>query len=133
MYGASQSRFAYLWPPIVDKASAEQAAKLGYYGAVWAAVGSAVLFVLSMAGVTAGNEYGWLDAIVFAILAWRIRKFSKIAISIAFGLFSIAFVLLMAENQNGAHAAGGGFAGLWLLNGARGIFSQYRKVAAEAH
>lgn len=106
MYSASEARLAHFWPTIIDKASAEQAARLGFVGAAWAAAGSAIISALSIAGVSAGNEWAWIDALIFIILAWRIRRFSKTAISIALALFLIGYTLVLVENPNGAHIAG---------------------------
>ncbi len=70
----------WVWPTITDRASAESAAKQGLWAAVWCAVVTAFVATLSLAGMTVLNGIdasSYVDALLFALIAWRIHHHSR--------------------------------------------------------
>ena len=72
----------WFWPTITDKASAESAANQGLWAAAWCAGVTSLLATLSLAGITVLNGIdasSYVDALLFALIAWRIHHRSRVA------------------------------------------------------
>ncbi len=73
---------AWVWPAITDTTSAETAAKQGLWAAVWCAGVTALLATLSLAGISVFSGIdasSYVDALLFALIAWRIHHCSRVA------------------------------------------------------
>ena len=121
------------WPAVTDLPAAISASDQGY----WSAVGVAVLTGFSsaialfrnsdLAGV---NGWSFIDAAVFGMIAWRIRRRSRIFAVAGLCLF-IAEKVLQAIVVGQFGIAGlfvSGFIILLFINGIRGTFAIHRLV-----
>lgn len=124
------------WPEISDQATAAEAAKSGFWAAICVAVVTAVFATIALVTqkeVASIDPWAYLDAVFFAIIAWRIKKYSRVFAVIGILLFIIEKAIL-AQTQG---AAGLPLAVIFLLmfiNGARGVFAyhKYSKTPEEA-
>jgi hypothetical protein len=117
------------WPTITDQASAIEASKAGFWAAVAVASFTAAFttYVLvtqkEFTSLTAG---AYANAVLFSIIAWRIRRYSK--------FFAIAGILLFIFEKIMQFFQGEGIKGLPLallillmfVSGVRGVFAYHR-------
>ena len=73
-----------IWPEITHTEIAKKAARQGFWAAVFCASMTAVLSILGHAGIEVFGikNFGLLelgDAVLYAVIAWRIYKMSRIA------------------------------------------------------
>lgn len=118
----------WYWPAIVDLESARAATQSGF----WAAgIVAGVTAILATIAVVFGNEIGgfsawaYIDAVAFGIIAWRVKRFSRVFALAGIALFVFERIVA-AQSQS---TAGWGVAALLLLgfvNGARGVFAYHR-------
>ena len=120
----------WFWPPIQDKPSAVAASNLGVSGAVIVAVFTTILATYSLiSGSTGGVIYAWafVDAILFAIIAFGIRRRSRIFAIAGLCLFAIEKGFQFSEFHFSVPSLF--IAGLVLVlfvNGIRGTFELHR-------
>ncbi|TFW30494.1 hypothetical protein [Massilia horti] len=123
------------WPTITDQASAIEASKAGYWAAVIVAVVTAAFATFALMlqkEIVAVGPLAYIDAVLFAVIAWRIKKYSK--------FFAVAGVVLFVI-EKALLAPAQGVAGLPLaivvllmfVNGARGVFAYHRYAIGETH
>jgi hypothetical protein len=117
------------WPTITDKASAIEASRAGFWAAVAIASITAAFTTYTLVTqkeFTSFTAGAYIDAILFSIIAWRIRRFSK--------FFAIAGVVLFIFGKIIQFSQGEGVQGLLLavlillmfISGARGVFAYHR-------
>lgn len=90
----------WIWPSIVDIATAQKAAKQGAWAAVFVA---AVTTVFSTIGQLNNNFMGfdawsYLDAVLFAIIAFGIFKYSRTAAILGLLLYLLERAVMWAEH-----------------------------------
>lgn len=75
------NRLKWIWPAIFDATSAENAAKQGFWAALYCCVATIILVVLASSGVQLGgfNLYALTDAFLFAVIGFGIWKKSRTA------------------------------------------------------
>jgi hypothetical protein len=125
---------SWYWPKIGNVADAIEASNRGFWAAVFVAAITAVIATISLLAKTDVayiNSLAYVDAALFAIIAWRIRRRSK--------FFAVAgLVLFVFENvvQFSAHPQlaifGWVMALLFILlfiSGVRGTFAFHRLSA----
>lgn len=124
----SATRKNPIWPEITDLESAASAARSGFWAAaIVAAVTAAVATWAAVSGssVLSINSWAYLDAILFAVIAWRIRRYSRAFAVAGMLLFTVEKALLFVENG----AAGWPLALVLLLMfiaGVRGTVAYHR-------
>lgn len=72
-------RFRWLWPVITNENEAQKAAKSGAYGAVFIAVCTCALSLIGIATkepFLGMDGWGMVDAFLFAVIAWRMFRYS---------------------------------------------------------
>ncbi len=128
----TQQKSNWAWPAIEDKESAIAASKKGMWAAFIVAVVTALIATLAMAmhkDIAGIDAWAYLDAGLFAVIAWGIKHLSRAAAVIGLLLF-IAERIDMAVSQHN-------FSILSLLvllmfvNGARGTFGYHRYAKDE--
>lgn len=116
------------WPTITDQASAIEASRAGFWAAVAVASITAVFATISLViqkEIATINPWAYVDAVIFAVIAWRIKKYSKF-FAVAGVVFFIIEKALLAQTQG---AKGWPLAIVLLLmfiSGARGVFAYHR-------
>ena len=84
-------RYSWLWPTITDAASAKEACRAGSGAAIFVAAVTAIVATASMISHTTvmGIDSGaFVDAAIFALLAWRIRRLSRVAAVFALVMYT---------------------------------------------
>lgn len=124
---------AWYWPTIEDESSAEEATKaaVGVSGLI--AAMTALLAVLSMFDhlpILGLDEWGLLDAVIFALIAWRISKVSRAWAVVGLLMFLVEMGAKLATNPSGALGVMTIIFMLTYINAIRGAFAyhQYRKA-----
>lgn len=120
----------WYWPQIGNVADAEQASNAGMWAALVCA-GVTTLFatvaVFSHGAIMGINGWAYVDALLFALIAWRIRARSKVFAVIGLGLFVLEKVFQFATQPK---AGVGIFLAIVLLfafiSGVRGTFAYHR-------
>lgn len=118
-----------LWPKIVDAETARGAVNQGFWAAVLVAATTTVFATIALVlqkDVASINAWAYLDAIIFGVIAWRIRRFSRAFAVGGVALFVIEKSLMIADSHGPV---------AWLLlalilllmfiNGARGTFAYH--------
>lgn len=128
----------WYWPTFGNLADAVQASNQGMWAAVFCAAATALMATASIFvarganGIMGVTPAAYLDAVLFAIVAWRIRARSKAFAVAGLGLFLIEKIYQFATQPQ---ALGFGiFVAVILLlcfiSGVRGNFA-YHRFAAE--
>ena len=117
------------WPPLNDMESAKKAARQGVWAAGIVAVVTALLAVLAGRGVKVLNIDSWafVDAALFAIIAFGIHKMSRVA-AVAWVCLYVLERLYMWQT-NGVKAGGiimPVILTLAFINSIRGTFTHHR-------
>ena len=81
-----ESAFWNLWPEMESRASAIQVTRQGVLAAALSSALTALISALSVGGYTL---YNFLDAFIFAIVAWRIYR-----LSFSWSIFGLVFFLV---------------------------------------
>ena len=116
------------WPEIVDIETAQKAAKCGYWAAIWVAIVTAVFATIAIVtqkaiGSIDGSAY--LDAVMFAFFAWRIKKYSRVFAVIGLVIFLLEKIMLMSMMTAGSWIQAAVMF-LLFLHGIRGVFAYHR-------
>jgi len=91
-------KFSWLWPEIVDIKTAQQAAKYGYWAAIWVVGFSAAVASIAIISSTEFNFLdggAYVDAALFAVVAWRIKQYSRIFAIVGTLLFVLEKIIFM--------------------------------------
>ena len=116
------------WPKISDQDSAIEASKAGFWAALTVAIITAVFATIALVShkdIASINASAYLDAILFSIIAWRIKNYSKFFAVVGVLLFLIEKVVQFQSSG----AQGWPLAIILLLmfiSGARGVFAFHR-------
>lgn len=73
------SRWNWIWPVITNEGEAKNASKSGAGGALFVAVCTGTIAVIAIATrqtILGIDGYGLVDAVLFALIAWRLFKYS---------------------------------------------------------
>ena len=116
------------WPTISDQSSAIEASKAGFWAALSVAVITALFATIALVThkeIASVNVSAYVDAVLFSIIAWRIKNYSKIFAVVGVVLFLI---------EKGLQFQSSGAQGLPLaiilllmfVSGARGVFAYHR-------
>jgi len=127
----------WYWPELGNLADAEQASNQGFWAAVVCGVITALFAtVAAFSGkdIIGINPLAYADAVLFGVIAWRIRARSKTFAVIGLALFVIEKILQLATQP--ASLGFGIFVAVALLfafiNGVRGTFAYHRMKEAMA-
>ncbi|WP_052135300.1 hypothetical protein [Collimonas arenae] len=108
--------------------SAQKAVKYGYWAAIIVAIVTAIFSTIAMAAqkkIATIDGTAYLDAALFAFIAWRIKKYSKMFAVIGVVLFLIEKILLI-KTMGGAGLFQAVFVMVLFINGVRGVFAYHR-------
>jgi hypothetical protein len=122
------------WPSVDDLEGAKEAAHQGAGAAVFVAVATALVSVLTIVGIRILpfiSPYSLVDAGLFAIVAWRIFKLSRAWAVVGLLLFVAERADALRYRSTGASLILAIFLVLAFVNGVRGTFA-YRKLAMQA-
>jgi len=118
----------WFWPKINDLESAKEASKLGFWAALFVAVVTTIFATIALATqeeIASINAWAYLDAFLFGIIAWRIKRYSRVFAVIGIILFVIEKAML-ATTQGAAGWPMAIIILLMFINGARGVFGYHR-------
>lgn len=121
----------WLWPQIDDLDTAKQTSRLGVWAALFVALLTTTLVILSWFGkqvVSYVDTTAWLDGFLFAIIAWRIYKFSKIAPIAGLALYLFERIYLWANYGAGGNLVLAFFLMMMFINSARGTFAYHKFI-----
>lgn len=128
----------WYWPTLDNLADAIQASNQGMWAAAFCAAATAIMATVSIFmahganGLMGVTPAAYLDAVLFAVIAWRIRARSKVFAVAGLGLFLIEKIYQLATQPQ--TLSFGFFIAVILLlcfiSGVRGNFA-YRRFAAE--
>lgn len=125
-----------MWPKIFDLSSAVSAANQGFWAAVIVAVFTtlAVTFVAVTGVNSALNAWSYIDAAVFGVIAWRIKRHSRFFAVLGLLLFVVEVIMLISQGQLYSIGVLITFALLMsFINGIRGTFAFHRFSNATAN
>ena len=119
----SDRSLAWVWTKIVDIESAKEAAKSGFWAATIASVAiaiSATIVLVSQKEFASIALWSYIDAVLYGVVAWRVKKFSRV-----FTVFGIALCVfgMVVWGTTGWVVV---ILLLMFINGARGIFAYHR-------
>jgi hypothetical protein len=121
-------RLQWVWPDIVDEASAKKAAKYGFESCMCIAALNLIVGILCLLGVKIGNFDAWIivDAGLFAIIGWRIYKLSRTGAVLGLILFVLEIYYKAASGERGAIGVITIILLLGFFSGVRGTFAFHR-------
>jgi len=120
---AKKSFKEWIWPTIIDQASARQAAKQGVYASLFCVAATVVLLVLSMTSRFPGvSPLALIDAVIAGLIGWGIYKMNRLAaaVCVPFYLFERVFQWMEHGSKNPILAI---IITLAFINGTRGVFA----------
>ncbi|WP_266170551.1 hypothetical protein [Dyella subtropica] len=124
----------WYWPTFGNVADAVQASNQGMWAAVFCAVVTAIMATVSIftaAGIAGIHPSAYLDAVLFAVIAWRIHARSKGFAIAGLCLFVIEKIFQIVTQPESMRF--GIFLGIILLlcfiSGVRGNFAYHRFMA----
>jgi ABC-type polysaccharide/polyol phosphate export permease len=123
---------AWYWPKIEDEPSAEAATKPAVGASCFVAAVTGLLAVLSIfyhKPIVGLDGWGLVDAIIFALIAWRISKVSRAWAVVGLLMYLLEVGYKLATNPSSALGIVTIIFILTYINGIRGTFAyhQYRK------
>lgn len=117
----------WYWEDVTDVGGAEKAITGGYWAALIVACITAAVASLSFAGIHLFGIDAWafLDAAIFAAIAFGIRRKSRVAAIVGLCLYVVERLYMLRQ---------GGFGGIFIgiiftllfINGVRGSFAYHR-------
>ncbi|PMQ02745.1 hypothetical protein DyAD56_22990 [Dyella sp. AD56] len=126
----------WYWPSFGNMADAEQAANQGFWAAVFvAAVATlfATISAFSSHNVMGIDPFAYVDAVVFAVIAWRIRRRSRAFAIAGLVLFTVEKIFQFTTQPL---ALVGILMAIVLfvcfINAVRGTFAYHRMLVASA-
>lgn len=121
----------WIWPPIVDSASAQKASKQGIWASAWCAGVTILLVVLGSLGIQMLNFNMWalFDAFIFIVIGYGIDKMNRVAAVSGLGLYLLERIDMWATHdpKNPIIAV---IISIMFINSIRGIFA-YHKFGKE--
>jgi hypothetical protein len=125
---------AWYWPTIEDESSAEHATKAavgvsGFIAAVTALV--AVLSIVYHKPILGLDGLGLIDAVIFALIAWRISKVSRFGAVVGLLIYLLEVGYKLATNRSGALGVLTVIFILTYINAIRGAFAYHRYRRAQ--
>ena len=127
---------AWYWPTIEDEGSAEHATKaaIGVSGFIAAVTGlAAVLSIVYHKPILGLDGWGLIDAAIFAWIAWRVSKVSRIWAVVGLLMYLMEVGYKLATNPSGALGILTIIFILTYINAIRGAFAYHRYRKAESH
>lgn len=125
----------WFWPDVSDLEEAKKACRVAMWCAILVAGVTSLFAGLAMAGAKFSpvNGSAFLDAALFAGIAFGLSRYSRVAGVAGFALFLVERIYMISQTRS---ALGGGlFLGVVLLigflNGMRGAFA-YQKLQTRA-
>jgi hypothetical protein len=130
------SRNSWYWSKIDNVADAIEASNLGFWAAVFVAVVTTIFATVTLVlkkDIAGINPLAYIDAVLFAIIAWRIRRRSR-----AFAVIGLCLFVLEKVVQFSTQPQLVSFAlfmavviTLLFINGVRGTFAFHKLSAKE--
>jgi len=125
---------AWYWPTIEDDSSAEHATKAavgvsGFIACVTALV--AVLSIVYHKPIIGLDGWGLVDAVIFAVIAWRISKVSRAWAIVGLLMYLLEVGYKLATNPSGALGILTIIFILAYISAIRGAFAYHRYRKAE--
>jgi hypothetical protein len=127
---------AWYWPTIEDESSAQHATKAAVGVSGFIAAVTALIAVLSIFyHKPIGGLDGWAlaDAAIFALIAWRISKASRIWVIVGLLMYLAEVGYKLATNPSGALGVLTIIFILTYINAIRGAFAYHRYRKAESN
>ena len=81
--------------------------------------------MVSQKEIASIDAWAYVDAVLFTLIAWRIKKFSRAFAVVGVSLFIFEKVMF-AQSQGATGWAMAVFLLLMFINGARGVFAYHR-------
>lgn len=121
----------WYWPEIGNLADAEQASNQGFWAAVVCAVVTVLIATIAVASgktIAGIGATAYADAVVFAVIAWRIRARSKSFAVIGLVLFAVEKIIQFATQplSLGFGIVVAACLLLAFITGVRGTFAYHR-------
>ena len=116
------------WPKLSDRESAIEATKTGFRAAIVVAVVTAIYATvapLTKKEIASINAWAYLDTVLFGVIAWRIKCYSR-AFAVAGVLLFIAEKIMLAQTLGTAGWPMAVFLLLMFITGARGTFAYHK-------
>jgi hypothetical protein len=128
---------AWYWPTIEDESSAEAATKpavgaSGFFAAVTGLI--ATLSIVYHRPVLGFNGWSFVDAILFVVIAWRIKRMSRAWAVLGFLIYLLEVGFNFATNKAGAIGVLTVIFILTYIGAIRGTFAfhRYRQITEAA-
>lgn len=128
----TQKKSNWAWPAIEDRESAAAASKSGMWAAFIVAVVTALVATLAMAmqkAIVGIDAWAYLDAGIFAVIAWGIKQMSRAAAVIGLVLFIVERIDMAVSQHNFSILSI--LLLLMFINGVRGAFGYHRYAKDE--
>jgi hypothetical protein len=127
---------AWYWPTIEDESSAKHATRAavgvsGFIAAVTAL--AAVLSIVYRKPMLGLDGWGLVDAVIFALIAWRISKVSRVWAIVGLLMYLVEVGYKLATNPSGALGVLTIISILAYINAIRGAFAYHRYRKAETN
>ena len=125
---------AWYWPTIEDESSAQHATKAavgvcGFIAAVTALI--AILSIVYRKPMLGLDAWGLIDAVIFALIAWRISKVSRAWAIVGSLMYLLEVGYKLVMNPSGALGVLTIIFILTYINAIRGAFAHHRFRRAE--
>jgi hypothetical protein len=117
-----------LWPTITDQASAIEASKAGFWAAVVVATITAIFATVALVTqkeIASINAWAYVDAALFSIIAWRIKRYSKF-FAVAGVVLFIGEKIMIAQTEGARGLPLAIILLLMFISGVRGVFGYHR-------
>jgi hypothetical protein len=128
---------AWYWPKIEDQTSAEAAVKPAVGASSFVAAVSGLIAILSILyhrPVFGFNGWSLVDALLFVVIAWRIRSMSRTWAVIGILMYLLEISLNLATNKSGTIGVLTVIFMLTYIGAIRGTFAfhKYRRTSSAA-
>ena len=128
---AQGARKSWYWPKISSVADAIEASNLGFWAAVFVAGLTAIFATLTLIlkkDIVGVNPLAYIDAILFAVIAWRIRRRSRAFAVAGLCLFIVEKIVQFSTQPRivGSASFMAAIITLLFINGVRGTFAFHR-------
>lgn len=127
---------AWYWPAIEDESSAEHATRAAVGVSGFIAAVTALSAVLSLAyhkPIFGIDGWGLFDAFIFAVIAWRISKMSRIWVIVGLLMYLLEIAYKLATNPSGALGILTIIFILMYISAIRGAFAYHRYRKSESN
>ena len=130
------SRLKWIWPTIDDEESARKAIRQGISASIWVAAATAFIVILGMAtnskqadpnsqvgAIISAGPFAFIDALVFAIIGWRIHKNSLSAAVLGLIFYLLERIDMWTTTVGGKNPVVAFFITMMFVNSVRGTFA----------